>query len=64
MGFLAGVLALREGVAPPILGYLGPDPECDLPLALGHAESFEAAALVSNAFAFGGLNSVLIARRG
>jgi nodulation protein E len=63
MGFMAGVLALREGVAPPILGYLGPDPECDLPLALGHAESFEAEALVSNAFAFGGLNSVLIARR-
>jgi nodulation protein E len=63
MGFLLGVLALREGVAPPILGYLGPDPECDLPLALGDAEDFEAAALVSNAFAFGGLNSVLIARR-
>ncbi len=62
MGFLFGVLALREGVAPPILGYLGPDPECDLPLALGHAQDFEAEALVSNAFAFGGLNLVLIAR--
>jgi nodulation protein E len=64
MGFMAGVLALREGVAPPILGYLGPDPECDLPLALGQAQPFEAEALLSNAFAFGGLNSVLIARRG
>ncbi len=64
MGFMAGVLALRDGVAPPILGYLGPDPECDLPLALGRAQAFEAEALVSNAFAFGGLNSVLIARRG
>jgi nodulation protein E len=63
MGFLLGVLALREGVAPPILEYLGPDPECDLPLALGEAQAFEAEALVSNAFAFGGLNSVLIARR-
>jgi nodulation protein E len=63
MGFLFGVLALSEGVAPPVLGYLGPDPECDLPLALGRAEDFAAAALVSNAFAFGGLNSVLIARR-
>jgi nodulation protein E len=61
--FLLGVLALREGVAPPILGYLGPDPECDLPLALGRTEAFEAEALVSNSFAFGGLNSVLIARR-
>jgi nodulation protein E len=61
--FLLGVLALREGIAPPIQGYLGPDPECDLPLALGQAQDFEAEALVSNAFAFGGLNSVLIARR-
>jgi nodulation protein E len=61
--FLLGVLALREGVAPPILGYLGPDPECDLPLALGDTQPFEAEALVSNSFAFGGLNSVLIAKR-
>jgi nodulation protein E len=61
--FLLGVLALGEGVAPPILGYLGPDPECDLPLALGETQAFEAEALVSNSFAFGGLNSVLIARR-
>lgn len=63
MGFLFGVLALRDGVAPPILAYLGPDPECDLPLTLGRVEDFQAEALVSNAFAFGGLNSVLVARR-
>jgi nodulation protein E len=61
--FLLGVLALRDGVAPPIQNYLGPDPECDLPLALGETQPFEAEALVSNSFAFGGLNSVLIAKR-
>jgi nodulation protein E len=61
--FLTGLVALKEGVAPPILGYLGPDPECDVPLALGEAQAFEADVLVSNSFAFGGLNSVLIARR-
>jgi nodulation protein E len=61
--FVLGVLALKEAVAPPILNYLGPDPECDLPLALGASQPFEADALVSNSFAFGGLNSVLIARR-
>ena len=61
--FLHAVLALKNGVAPPILNYLGPDPECDLPLALGATQAFEAEALVSNSFAFGGLNSVLIARR-
>jgi nodulation protein E len=62
--FLLGILALRDGVAPPIQNYLGLDPECDLPLALGKTQAFEAEALVSNSFAFGGLNSVLIAKRG
>jgi nodulation protein E len=45
------------------VNYLGFDPECDLPLALGASQPFEADALVSNSFAFGGLNSVLIAKR-
>jgi nodulation protein E len=61
--FLIGVLALREGWAPPVLNYLGPDPGYDLPLVLGAVQPFDAEALVSNSFAFGGLNSVLIARR-
>lgn len=61
--FLIGVLALREGLAPPVLNYLGPDPACDLPLALGAPQRLDAEVLVSNSFAFGGLNSVLIARR-
>ena len=61
--FLVGVLALRAGLAPPVLNYLGPDPECELPLVLETPRPFEAEALVSNSFAFGGLNSVLIARR-
>jgi nodulation protein E len=60
---LVGLLALREGLAPPVLNYLGPDPDCDLPLALGAPQPCAAEALVSNSFAFGGLNSVLIARR-
>jgi nodulation protein E len=63
MEFLIGLLALRDGLAPPVLNYLGPDPECDVPLVLGAPQKFDAEALVSNSFAFGGLNSVLIARR-
>jgi nodulation protein E len=61
--FVAGVQALANHLAPPILGYLGPDPDCDLPLALGRPPAHEAEVLVSNSFAFGGLNTVLIARR-
>jgi nodulation protein E len=60
---VTGVQALANGLAPPILGYLGPDPDCGLPLALGEPQRLHAETLVSNSFAFGGLNSVLIARR-
>jgi nodulation protein E len=61
--FLIGLLALREGLAPPVLNFQGADPDCDLPLVLGAPQPLAAEVLVSNSFAFGGLNSVLIARR-
>lgn len=61
--FILGVLAIQRGLAPPILNYLGPDPECDVPLALGEAKPIDYPALISNSFAFGGLNSVLVAKR-
>jgi nodulation protein E len=60
--FVAGVRALQAGLAPPILNYLGPDPDCDLPLVLGEPQAIDHRVLVSNSFAFGGLNSVLIGR--
>lgn len=60
--FVLGLIALNEGIAPPILGHLGRDPECDLPLALAPTPIAHDH-LVSNSFAFGGLNAVLIGRR-
>jgi nodulation protein E len=62
MEFLIAVLALRAKVAPPILNYVGPDPECDLPLVLEPQEITSEVA-VSTSFAFGGLNAVLVARK-
>jgi nodulation protein E len=62
MEFLIAILALNAGVAPPILGYLGPDPECDLPLVL-KPEPIACEAAVSASFAFGGLNCVLVAKK-
>lgn len=62
MEFLLGLKALSERIAPPVLNYLGPDPECDLPLVL-QPEAFEAEVLISSSFAFGGLNAVLVGRR-
>ncbi len=59
--FLIGILALRYGLAPPVLNWIGPDPACDVPLAL-QPTPLACEALVSNSFAFGGLNAVLVAR--
>lgn len=62
MEFLAGMRALAEEMAPPVLNHLGHDPECDVPLARP-GQAFRADVLVSNSFAFGGLNAVLIGSR-
>jgi nodulation protein E len=60
--FLLGLRALAEGRAPPVLNMVAADPECDLPLALDVSPiAYEH--VVSNSFAFGGLNAVLIGRR-
>lgn len=62
MEFLLGIVALNEGVAPPVLNHRGADPECALPLVLGEARAIPHRLLVSSSFAFGGLNAVLIGR--
>src|SRR5579863_4736513 len=55
--------ALHAGLAPPILGYLGPDEACgELDLVLDKARPITAKALLVNAFAFGGLNVSLAFR--
>jgi 3-oxoacyl-(acyl-carrier-protein) synthase len=57
---LIGLLALKERVAPPVCNFLGPDPACRLPLVVGDPMEFRGATLLSNSFAFGGLNSALV----
>jgi nodulation protein E len=61
MELVLAVLALRHKVAPPVLGFLAKDPECDLPLALS-AVSIDQQVAISTSFAFGGLNCALIAK--
>jgi nodulation protein E len=60
MEVLIGLLALKERVAPPVCNFLGPDPACRLPLVVGDPMEFRGATLLSNSFAFGGLNSALV----
>ena len=62
--FAAALLALRAGVLPPTINLRDPDPECDLDyVPLTAREGVEVDAVMSNSFAFGGTNAVLIARR-
>ena len=62
--FIAAILALQQGVLPPTANLRVPDPECDLDYVPGVARKGVALeAVMSNSFAFGGSNAVLIARK-
>lgn len=62
--FLASLLALRRGVLPPTAHLDKADPLCDLDyIANTPREVGKIDAVLSNSFAFGGGNAVLIARR-
>ncbi|MDF3606597.1 beta-ketoacyl-[acyl-carrier-protein] synthase family protein [Paracoccus sp. DMF-8] len=60
---LACLMALREGVIAPTIGYEEPDPECALDVVPNVARDAQVDAVLSNAFAFGGLNAVLALRK-
>ena len=60
---VATVMAVRDGIAPPTIGYLGPDPACDLDYVPNEARAMNIDAALSNSFAFGGLNAVLVAKK-
>jgi len=60
---LACIMALRDGVVAPTIGYEEPDPECALDVVPNEAREADVKVALSNAFAFGGLNAVLALRR-
>jgi 3-oxoacyl-(acyl-carrier-protein) synthase len=57
------VKALVEGVIPPTLNLACPDPECDLDYVADGPRRASLRTVVSNSFAFGGQNGVVIFRR-
>jgi 3-oxoacyl-[acyl-carrier-protein] synthase II len=62
--FIVAILALQRGVVPPTAHLVNRDPECDLDYVAEGARAVQAPkAVMSNSFAFGGTNAVLIARR-
>jgi len=63
MEFIASVMALRAGQLPPTAFLHNPDPRCDLDyVALTPRSATGLRAVMSNSFAFGGSNAVLIAK--
>jgi nodulation protein E len=60
---VATIMGIRDGVVPPTMNYLGPDPACDLDCVPNEARRQPIRAALSNSFAFGGLNAVLAVRQ-
>jgi nodulation protein E len=61
--FVAAIMAIRDGIVPPTMNYLEPDPDCDLDYVPNEARRMPVRAILNNSFAFGGLNAVLAARQ-
>ena len=59
---VAAIGALRDGVVPPTMNFIDPDPECDLDYVPNAARAMDVRAVLSNSFAFGGLNAVVALR--
>ena len=60
---LACLMALNEGTIAPTINFEIPDPDCDLDVVPNVARERHVDAVMSNAFAFGGLNAVLILKK-
>jgi nodulation protein E len=59
----ATVMAVECAVIPPTANYTRPDPECDLDYVPNQARESPVCVAISNSFAFGGLNAVLLIRK-
>ncbi len=57
------IMALSRNIVPPTAHLDRPDPACDLDYVPNEARSVPLDAVMSNSFGFGGMNSVLVARR-
>ncbi len=60
---VATLMALHDGVVAPTANFEEPDPECDLDVVPNTAREVSVPYALSNSFAFGGLNAVLVAKR-
>jgi len=61
--FIASVLAIRDGMIPPTINYVTPDPECDLDVTPNVPRARAVEVALSNSSGFGGHNVSLVVRR-
>jgi nodulation protein E len=57
---VACIQAMNENWVPPTIGLDDPDPACDLDYIPNVGRNLDVTYAMSNSFAFGGLNAVLI----
>ncbi len=55
--------AIQDGMVPPTINYMEPDPECDLNFVPNRAEQRRVDAGMCNAFGFGGQNASMVIER-
>lgn len=60
---IACVMAIRDGVIPPTIGYQEPDPECDLDVTPNKAVEMPVNVAISNALGFGGHNACILIKK-
>ena len=60
---IACVMAIREGIIPPTIGYQEPDPECDLDITPNEAVRMPVNVAISNSLGFGGHNACILFKK-
>ena len=60
---IACVMAIREGIIPPTIGYQEPDPECDLDITPNKAVEMPINVAISNSLGFGGHNACILFKK-
>ena len=60
---IACVMAIRDGIIPPTIGYQEPDPECDLDITPNEAVHMPVNVAISNSLGFGGHNACILIKK-
>lgn len=60
---IACVMAIRDGIVPPTIGYKEPDPDCDLDITPNQAVEMPVNVAISNSLGFGGHNATVLFKK-